>query len=229
VCSSDLNVLVPVILTPGIMFTVLLLLPFLENWITGDKREHHLLQRPRNAPTRTAIMVSLMTFYAMAWLAGGNDIIAIKLHLSINQITYILRVAIFLGPLIAFIVTRRICIALQRHDNEVLLHGRESGVLMRTAQGEYYEKHEPLDPSTAYAWTVRDISADELATDPAVDGNGVENPKAIGKLRAKLRELYYADDVDKPTAEEYAEGQEHLAHGHGDDHHGEIPGGHGHH
>ena len=24
--------------------------PFLEAWVTGDKREHHLLQRPRNAP-----------------------------------------------------------------------------------------------------------------------------------------------------------------------------------
>ena len=67
---------------PMLMFTILLLLPFLEAWITGDKREHHLLQRPRNAPTRTALMVALMTFYGLFWAAGGNDIIAIKLHLS---------------------------------------------------------------------------------------------------------------------------------------------------
>ena len=37
------------------MFMILMLLPFLEAWITGDKREHHLLERPRNAPTRTAL------------------------------------------------------------------------------------------------------------------------------------------------------------------------------
>ena len=31
--------------------------PFLEAWVTGDKREHHLLDRPRNAPTRTGLGV----------------------------------------------------------------------------------------------------------------------------------------------------------------------------
>ena len=58
------------------MFTILMLLPFIEAWITGDKREHHLLERPRNAPTRTALMVALMTMYGLFWIAGGNDIIA---------------------------------------------------------------------------------------------------------------------------------------------------------
>ena len=76
------NVFLPIIVLPGLMFTILLMLPFLEAWITGDKREHHLLQRPRNAPTRTALMVALMTFYGLLWAAGGNDIIAIKFHLT---------------------------------------------------------------------------------------------------------------------------------------------------
>ena len=138
------NVFLPIIVLPGLMFTILMMLPFLEAWITGDKREHHLLQRPRNAPTRTALMVSLMTFYGILWMAGGNDIIAIKLKLSINQITYFNRVAVFIGPVIAFIITRRWCISLQRADNEKLLHGLESGVIMRDAQGGYTEKHVPL-------------------------------------------------------------------------------------
>ena len=47
------NVFLPIIVLPGLMFTIVMMLPFLEQWITGDKREHHLLQRPRNAPTRT--------------------------------------------------------------------------------------------------------------------------------------------------------------------------------
>ena len=80
------------------MFTILLMLPFLESWITGDKREHHLLQRPRNAPNRTATMVALMTFYGILWGAGGNDILAIKFHLNLNAITYFNRVAVFVGP-----------------------------------------------------------------------------------------------------------------------------------
>ena len=78
------NVFLPIIVLPGVMFTILLMLPFLESWITGDKREHHLLQRPRNAPNRTATMVALMTFYGILWGAGGNDILAIKFHLNLN-------------------------------------------------------------------------------------------------------------------------------------------------
>ena len=55
------NVFIPGVVAPGIIFTTVLLYPFIEAWITGDKREHHLLQRPRNAPTRTAFMVATMT------------------------------------------------------------------------------------------------------------------------------------------------------------------------
>ena len=40
------NVLVPGLLLMGLLFTVLAAYPFVEAWITGDKREHHLLDRP---------------------------------------------------------------------------------------------------------------------------------------------------------------------------------------
>ena len=115
--------MLPILVAPMLLLTVVLLLPFVEAWITGDKREHHLLQRPRNAPNRTAFMVALITFYGLAWAAGGNDIIAVKLHLSINQITYALRVLIFAGPVIAFLITKRWCISLQRADEVRLMHG----------------------------------------------------------------------------------------------------------
>jgi ubiquinol-cytochrome c reductase cytochrome b subunit len=222
------NIFVPVILMPTLSWILVTILPFLEAWITGDKREHHLLQRPRNAPTRTAFMVSLMTWYAMFWLAGGNDIIAIKLHASINDITYALRVLVFVGPAIAFFITRRWCIALQRHDNEVLLHGYETGVIMRSAEGGYSENHLPIGESKAYAITVRDRGP---------EGAGeADGPKANGKstLRDKLRTLYYEDDVQKPTTEEIEEAHAHAAHdGHAVEGHAEeahaIEGGHGEH
>lgn len=216
------NIFIPVILMPMLSWVVVTSLPFLESWITGDKREHHLLQRPRNAPTRTAVMVAAMVWYAMFWLAGGNDIIAIKLHMSINQITYFLRAAVFLGPVIAFIITRRWCIALQRHDNEVLLHGYETGVIMRSAVGGYSENHLPISEEKAYAITVRDRGP---------EGAGeADGPKANGKttLRDKLRTLYYEDDVQKPTVEEIEAAHAHAAHavegGHDDVH--AIEGGH---
>ena len=138
------NVFLPIIVLPGLLFTVVLVLPFVEAWITGDKREHHLLQRPRNAPTRTATMAALMTFYGLLWMAGGNDIIATTFALSINQITWFMRVAVFLGPVVAFVITKRWCISLQRHDNEKLLHGYETGIIMRSPEGGYSERHLPI-------------------------------------------------------------------------------------
>jgi len=198
------NIFVPVILMPTLSWMLLTILPFLEAWITGDKREHHLLQRPRNAPTRTAFMVSLMTWYAMFWLAGGNDLIAIKLHSSINNITYALRVLVFVGPAIAFFITRRWCISLQRHDNEVLLHGYETGVIMRSAEGGYSERHLPINEAKAYAITVRDRG--RVGEDDGVDAKGKTT------LRDKLRTLYYDDDIQKPTVAEIEEAHAHAAH-----------------
>ncbi len=212
------NVIIPILLAPPMLLVLVIMLPFLEAWITGDKREHHLLQRPRNAPTRTAFMVSLMTFYGLAWAAGGNDIIAIKLHLSINQITYFMRVAIFLGPLIAFIIARRWCISLQRHDQEKLLHGYESGVIMRSAEGGYSEKHLPLPATRAYVLTARD--REEVYTpDGDSDENGVEAPGGrigarLNAVRGRLSRLMYADNVQKPTAAELEEAHHHAEHEH---------------
>ena len=206
------NVFLPIIVLPGLMFTILLMLPFVESWITGDKRDHHLLQRPRNAPTRTAVMVSLMTFYGLMWAAGGNDIIAIKLHASINQITYFMRAAVFIGPAIAFFITRRWCISLQRHDNETLLHGYETGIIMRSPEGGYSERHLPISPSRAYTMTARD--RDEVpALEAETDANGVPAPHTRSqKVKSKLQTLMYADNVQKPTPEELEEAHHHVEH-----------------
>jgi ubiquinol-cytochrome c reductase cytochrome b subunit len=204
------NVFLPIIVLPGLVFTVVMLLPFLEQWITGDKREHHLLQRPRNAPTRTALMVALMTFYAVLWIAGGNDILAIKLKLSINQITYFNRVAVFVAPVIAFLITRRWCISLQRADNDKLLHGLESGVIMRDAQGGYTEKHVPLAVDRAYTLTAR--QRDEMFVPEAeADENGVASPTARkDKVRARLSRLWFGDNIQKPTKAELEAGHHHA-------------------
>jgi len=204
------NVLFPGQLAPVMLLMIVLAWPFLEAWVTGDKREHHLLQRPRNAPTRTALMVSLMTFYGLMWMAGGNDIIALKMKLSINQITYFNRVAVFVGPLIAFIITRRWCISLQRADNEMLLHGLESGVIMRDAQGGYTEKHVPLPADRAYTLTAR-VRDEVFVPDPEADANGVSRRKvALDKLRAGLSRLWYNDNIQKPTKRELEDAHHHA-------------------
>ncbi len=209
------NVFLPIIVLPGVMFTILMLLPFLDAWITGDKREHHLLERPRNAPTRTAIMTALMTFYGLLWAAGGNDLIAIKLDLSINQITYFMRVAVFVLPVVVFFLTRRWCISLQRKDRETLLHGYETGIIMRSPEGGYTERHLPVSPASEYKLARReDVPVVEL--DPAVDDNGVARPGGtrVERLRARLSTLMTADNLPQVTHEELEEARHHAEHTH---------------
>ena len=197
------NVFLPIIVLPGLMFTILLLLPFLEAWVTGDRREHHLLQRPRNEPTRTATMVALMTFYGLLWSAGGNDIIAITFHASINQITYFMRVAVFVLPVLAFLITRRWCISLQRADRDRLLHGYETGVIVRSAEGGYSERHLPVARDRAYVLSARERDPEQPSYEEP-ETNGVAPPgSAFGRrLRHRLRRSLHADNVPQPTLDE---------------------------
>ena len=83
---------------PPLFIGFVALYPFLEVRITGDKREHHLLDRPRNVPTRTGIGAAIITFYGVLWLNSGNDLIATHFHSSINAITWVCRVLIFARP-----------------------------------------------------------------------------------------------------------------------------------
>jgi len=78
-----------------------------------------------------------------------------EVHLDLNTITYFMRGAIFVIPPLVFIFAKRWCISLQRHDNDMLLHGYESGIIMRDAQGGYSEKHLPLSEGHAYTLTAR--------------------------------------------------------------------------
>ena len=204
------NLLIPALIIPPAFVTLVALYPFIEGWITGDKREHHLLDRPRDVPTRTGIGVAFITFYALLWIGGGNDLIATHFGISLNNVTWFLRFAVILGPILGFWVARRWAISLQRADQERLLHGLETGVIMRDADGKYTEKHQPISTYEAYSLTARDrVVPHELG--PETDENGVRAPRrALHKARAALSRFYYADAVQKPTAQEIEEAHEHA-------------------
>ncbi|HET8915586.1 MAG TPA: cytochrome bc complex cytochrome b subunit [Propionibacteriaceae bacterium] len=203
------NVLVPGLLLMGLLFTVLGVYPFVERWVTGDTREHHLLDRPRNHPTRTGFGVAGMTAYGVLWAAGGNDLLGPAFHLSIYQITRIAQVGFFVAPVVAFIIARRWCISLQRHDRDALLHGYETGVIVRAPDGSYTELHRPINPTRAYNLTLHDQT--RPAELPArEDVNGVSAPKqGKERVRARLSQFWYGDDVVKPTRTELEEAAHH--------------------
>ena len=141
--TFSFNILIPIAVL-GLFIVVVMLYPFFEAWVTGDKREHHIADRPRNAPTRTAIGAAGVTFYAALWAAASSDLIATHFKLSIEGVIHGVQAITVLGPFIAYFVTKRICIALQKKDREIALHGYESGRIVRLPGGEYVEVHEKL-------------------------------------------------------------------------------------
>jgi ubiquinol-cytochrome c reductase cytochrome b subunit len=198
------NILIPGLIVPGIMFTGLALWPFIETWVTGDKREHHLLERPRNAPTRTAVGAMALTFTMVTLINGGNDLLATHFGLSINQIMWFSRIGIFVLPPIAYVITKRICLGLQHKDRDTVLHGRESGRLVMLPSGEFIEVHEPIDQYARYSLTNHEQPAVvELQLE---DAHGVARPGSVKeKIRARLSRGMYGEQVQKPTEKDLLE------------------------
>ncbi|MEI7655612.1 MAG: ubiquinol-cytochrome c reductase cytochrome b subunit [Actinomycetes bacterium] len=209
--TLSLNLIVPAVVLPGIMTLLLGAYPWIEQFVTGDKREHHLLDRPRNTPTRTALGVTAITFYLMLWVSGANDIIATTFESSINAITISLRILLFVVPPIAFTITKRICLSLQRRDNDKLLHGHETGRLLRLPHGEFVEIHAPLTQKEQ-AEILGKVDMPVLALE-TVDANGVAAPWAlVNNLRNRLSSWFYAINVAKPSPAELEAAAGHFSH-----------------
>ncbi|MED5346041.1 MAG: hypothetical protein VX616_07690, partial [Actinomycetota bacterium] len=204
------NVFIPSVVIPGILFTGLAFYPFLEAWATGDKREHNLLDRPRNAPVRTGIGVMAIVFYGILWLAGGNDLVATTFDLSINAISWTLRVLLIVAPPLAFIITKRTCLSLQRRDRDKLLHGYESGRILRLPHGEFVEVHQPLNEKELAVISSKPDTA-VLPAPEKSDADGVRNPRyLVHSPQHRLSAFFYGDNIPRPTADEIEAGQHHA-------------------
>ncbi len=199
-----LGVLIPFSLFPLIMMAIAVY-PFVEAWVTGDRREHHIADRPRNTPVRTGLGVAWLTLYFVLLIGGGNDVVATHFHLSINVITWSVRIAFFVAPVLAYLITHRICLGLQHRDRDKVLHGRETGTIKRLPHGEYVEIHEPLPQGELYRLTAHEQPR-PYEIGPLVDAGGVVRKVSRSeRLRSRLSHAMYGPkaQVPKPTTEEY--------------------------
>ncbi|MEU6855825.1 cytochrome bc1 complex cytochrome b subunit [Rothia kristinae] len=192
--------MIPAAILLGVFFTW----PWLERWVTKDNREHHILDRPRNAPFRTGAGVAGITWYAVMMTAASSDLIATHFHVAFNDVLYVLRFLFFFGPFIAFEITRRICLSLQRKDRELVLHGVESGRVVQLPHGEFIEIHEPLNEYDRY----RLVSFESPVYQPATpDEDGKIGGKE--KIRGALSRLFFHDRVAPVTPRELEAAQHH--------------------
>ncbi|MEU5990179.1 ubiquinol-cytochrome c reductase cytochrome b subunit [Spirillospora sp. NPDC047418] len=198
--TVPLNVLVPALGVPGVLFTGLAAYPFLERWVTGDDRIHHLLDRPRDVPARTGIGIGGVVFYGTLWLAGGNDVLADKFHIPLFWTTWFFRFLIILGPVLGYIIAYRICVGLQRRDLGLVAHGLETGIIRQSPGGGYseVERHLP-DEAIAAITDPRPAPAVDLdVPPPAGDVVSPRGRTAAGRLRAALNRRFRADLATVP-------------------------------
>ncbi|SOE60637.1 ubiquinol-cytochrome c reductase cytochrome b subunit [Streptomyces sp. OV198] len=207
-----LDNLIPLVAGVG-LFLAMGAYPFIESWVTRDDREQHLLDRPRNRPVRTALGAAWISFYLVSLIGAANDIVATRFHLSVESVTWTVRVGLFVAPVAAYAVAKRCALGLQRRDRDKVLHGRETGVIKRLPHGEFVEVHAPLSQAELHLLTQH-----EQYTPIAPGSNGnAESPGAGARLsrllRVRFSRAFYGEgsQIPKPTTQEYQEiANEHL-------------------
>ncbi len=215
--TISLSVLIPFAIPAGIIFGGLLFWPFFEQWATGSRAYHHVNDRPRNAPIRTAIGMAAVVFYGVLWAEGANDVIADKAQIPLYTVTWISRVLVFVGPAFTFYVTKRICLGLQRKDKELLEHGLETGIIRQLPNGEFIEVHRPMDEEERAILEAKKVPA-LMPAPGSEDENGVPAPRArgaMGRARAVANRAFAETVVVE-------------ANGHGNGHGPALEGGNGH-
>jgi len=103
----------------------------------------------------------------------------------------------------------------QRRDRDTVLHGRETGTIVRTPDGRFFERHETTTELTPEQWVlVQHEAVAPIEIEAAVDENGVaRKAKRSERARARLSRFYFADAVNPVTPAELA-----AAHHHGAEH-----------
>ena len=183
---------VAVALLMGLVFALLIAYPFIERKVTGDDAHHNLLQRPRDAPVRTAVGAMAISLYVVLTFSAMNDIIAYKFHISLNATTWIGRIGMVVLPAIVYYIAYRWCVGLQRSDRAVLEHGIETGIIKRLPHGAYIELHQPLGP------------VDEHGHPIPLEYQGAALPKRMNKLGSAgspgSGSFLFADPVEEHEA-----------------------------
>jgi ubiquinol-cytochrome c reductase cytochrome b subunit len=121
---------------PLVVFGFLFAWPTLERRITGDHGYHHLLDRPRDAPWRTAVGVGFFTWVGMIFFAGSSDRVFVQVHIDYESQIHVYQALVFVLPLVAAVAAKRVCEQLLRSEAHPL-RGPGGGPVRRTPAGGF--------------------------------------------------------------------------------------------
>jgi ubiquinol-cytochrome c reductase cytochrome b subunit len=101
------------ILFPTIVVGFLYFWPWLERRLTRDEVFHNLLDRPRDAPGRTAAGVGMVSWVLIVFLAGSADRVTVLFGMPYTTQVWVYRVLAIVGPFICAGIAYRVCKELQ--------------------------------------------------------------------------------------------------------------------
>nr|WP_281381643.1 cytochrome b [Conexibacter arvalis] len=107
-------------LYPLVVFGILYLWPWIDKRRWGDRARHETLDRPRDNPRRTASFAALATWVFVILFAGSVDRFAFRTLISYEAQIWFLRGAAIAGPVVAYLVTRRLCEELRARERHPL-------------------------------------------------------------------------------------------------------------
>ena len=134
--------LLPALFWPGLVLPLaimggLMSYPLVEAFLQRDRAQHHLLDRPRDNPLRTALGVSFLVFMADLLLAGSTDLQTRYFHVQLYDLVWVYRIGAVFAPAVAFLLTYRIASSLKQLGG---VHEAERVRLVRRADGGYEEE-----------------------------------------------------------------------------------------
>ncbi len=165
--TIPLEVTIPAVVLPGIIFNLAFAWPIIERKFTKDNEFHNLLDRPSNRPKRTAAGVALLSFLCMLFIASSTDVLANFFHVSLNTVLIAMRVLVIASPFVGYAITYKICKELQA------VHGagrrKTANIVTRTEHGEYQATPSPVYPDDRH---------DKLEPTPVPDFISARPPEA---------------------------------------------------
>ena len=129
----------PAVVLPTALFGLIVVWPWVERRMTGDRRQHHVLDWPSEAPIRTATGMAVLSFFVVLTLAGANDVIAVTFRVNVELVTNVFRVMIIAVPIVSWLTVYQLCRQRSRHVGEAPLGGF---ALQRTSEGGFAEEEE---------------------------------------------------------------------------------------
>jgi len=125
------------VLFPSVVFMVLYAVPWIDRrFISREAAPHHLLDRPRDNPLRTALAAAGFSAVAVVFAAGSADRLFFQFGFGYEGAIWFFRGAFLVAPVVVFVLTRMICVELRRSGRHPL-RGWSGSVLARTRRGGF--------------------------------------------------------------------------------------------